>query len=125
MKLIVDEVVYDVLESLHGASLGDLRRLKKDLGSTVRTINSTFTRLGEESQSDSFDNLSLLEDDDFLQSMIGLIWLAKRKAGVDLSIADAEATPYDVFSLDFDDDDEEVEAVDPKEPETESSDPSV
>lgn len=107
MKLVVDGVGYEIVDSLNGAGLGDLRTVKRELGVTVRSIKSTFDRLGESADDPEFDNLSLLEDDDFLLSMIGLIWLSKRKAGEKLSIADAEATPFDTFSLDFDEPEED------------------
>lgn len=116
MKLVVDGVGYEIVESLNGAGLGDLRTAKKELGVTVRSIKSTFDRLGEEAQAREdagleYDNLALLEDDDFLLSMIGLIWLSKRKAGESITIAEAEATPFDTFQLDFDDEDEAVAEV--------------
>lgn len=118
MKLIVDEVAYDITESLQGAALGDLMNLKlktrrpedKFLGVTVRFITDTFTEMGKQAQSEEFNGLDLLGDEDVLSAMVGLIYLARRKSGEKIEVADAEATSFSSFYLDADDDDvDEVE----------------
>lgn len=125
MKIVIDSVVYDVMESMQGAALGDLRTLKKETGVSVRSISQTFMNMGERMKDDDgdLDPSLLLEDEDFLDSMIGLIWLARRKAGEKVTLEDAADTSFNAFHLDFDDDEEEPEL--PKDEAAESTDPSV
>ena len=122
MKLIVDGTAYDITESLQGAAIGDLMKLKvktktpEFLGVTVKFIQDTFFALGDRMQNeDDFDPIELLGDEAFLNSAVGLIWLARRKAGEQLEISDAEATPFNKFSIEPDVDElEEAVGDDPK-----------
>jgi hypothetical protein len=111
VKLVVADVHYDITESLQGATLGDLMNLKLKtrrpddgfIGVTVPFIQSTFVDTGTRMQSDGFDPLELLGDEAFLSAMIGVIYLARRKAGEPISVADAAETPFTSFRMEDDD----------------------
>lgn len=118
MKLVVDDVAYDITESLQGAALGDLMNLKlktrrpddKFLGVTVRFIQDTFESIGTRMQGDGFDPIDLLGDVEFLSAMTGLIYLARRRAGDRIEVSDAANTGFSSVHIEPD---EDVEA--PKE----------
>jgi hypothetical protein len=123
MKLIIGDKKYDVHESIQHVALGDVLQLKKQSAAdgeppvTVKTIQATFTRMREVTKTEGFNPVDLLEDDDFLRSMIGLIFVARRRAGEDITFEDAANTPFDSFHLDTDgDEEEESEEADPKVP---------
>lgn len=115
MKLAVDGVEYDVVDAISKAALGDLLKLKVKTktsefpGVTVKTIQKCFTTIGDLVQSEDFDVLDLLGDEDFLINMTGLIYLARRQAGEHLEVSDAAAVSFSSVEFIMDDD-EVVEA---------------
>jgi len=120
MKLLLSDVEYDVVDSLQGAALGHLMELKIKskrpddgfAGVTVPSIQRMFMGLGELAKEDGFEEIDLLGDLEFLDSIIGLVFLARRKAGEQVSYAEVRDTlTFDSFSFVADPD--EVEA-DPK-----------
>lgn len=120
MKLIVNDVVYDVTASLQNAALGDLLTLKLKtktvdfLGVTVKFIQDTFTAVGQRmTEQPDFDPLELLGDEDFLRAMSGLIFLARRGVGETLDVAEAFKTKFQQFRIEPED--EDVDDAGPKE----------
>ena len=120
MKLIVNDVTYDVTASLQNAALGDLLTLKlktKDpefLGVTVKFIQDTFTAVGQRMTDEpDFDPLELLGDEDFLRAMSGLIFLARRGVGETLDVSEAFDTKFQQFRIEPED--EDVDDAGPKE----------
>ena len=120
MKLIVNDVVYDVTASLQNAALGDLLTLKLKtktpdfLGVTVKFIQDTFTSVGQRMTDEpDFDPLELLGDEDFLRAMSGLIFLARRGVGETLDVSEAFDTKFQQFRIEPED--EDVDDAAPKE----------
>lgn len=120
MKLIVNDVVYDVTASLQNAALGDLLTLKLKtktsdfLGVTVKFIQDTFTAVGQRMTDEpNFDPLELLGDEDFLRAMSGLIFLARRGVGETLDVSEAFDTKFQQFRIEPED--EDVDDAAPKE----------
>jgi len=111
----VNDVIYDVTDSLQNAALGDLLKLKVKTktpefkGVTVRSIQESFTAVGERMTEDGFEPIDLLGDEDFLRSMAGLIFLARRNSGEQLEVADAFDTRFSAFRIEPDDDELEVD----------------
>lgn len=127
MKLRIGDQVYDVVESMRGSALGDLRDLMKQTAAagepvTVKTIQEMFTHMGEQMKDKKFTPLDLLTDDEFLRNMIALVWLARRKEGETITLEDAAATPFTDISLVFDADEEDEDS--PKDEADESPAPS-
>lgn len=120
MKLIVNDVVYDVTASLQNAALGDLLTLKLKtktvdfLGVTVKFIQDTFAAVGQRMTDEpDFDPLELLGDEDFLRAMSGLIFLARRGVGETLDVSEAFDTKFQQFRIEPED--EDVDDAAPKE----------
>jgi len=120
LKLIVNDVVYDVTASLQNAALGDLLTLKLKtktvdfLGVTVKFIQDTFTSVGQRMTDEpDFDPLELLGDEDFLRAMSGLIFLARRGVGETIDVAEAFETKFQQFRIEPED--EDVDDAGPKE----------
>lgn len=113
MRIIINGEAYSLQESVGGAHLGDLMQLKAQSktagfpGVTVPSITGLFKRLGE--LPDDFEEINLLDDDDFLANVVGVMYLARRKAGENISYQDAAAVAWDDFH--FDGDEEEVESA--------------
>jgi len=120
LKLIVNDVTYDVTASLQNAALGDLLTLKLKtktpdfLGVTVKFIQDTFTSVGQRMTDEpDFDPLELLGDEDFLRAMSGLIFLARRGVGETLDVSEAFDTKFQQFRIEPED--EDVDDAAPKE----------
>jgi hypothetical protein len=113
ISIRVGSETYSLQDSVNGASLGDLYALKMQTrrdgspGVSVKTISETFTRVGELAAGDAFSPLDLLDDDVFIQNMIGVVFLARRKAGEPVTVADASDVSFnDIEFIDEDDEDE-------------------
>lgn len=108
--------VFSLEESVNGATLGDLYALKVQTrvdgspGVSVKTISDTFIRIGERAQEPDFEQLELLDDDVFLQNMVGIVFLARRKAGHEITVADAGRVSFNDIELIADEAEEEAEA---------------
>jgi len=120
LKLIVNDVVYDVTASLQNAALGDLLTLKLKtktvdfLGVTVKFIQDTFTTVGQRMTDEpEFDALELLGDEGFLRAMSGLIFLARRGVGETIDVSEAFDTKFQQFRIEPED--EDVDDAGPKE----------
>ena len=125
MIIRVNGVSYDIVDALGGSALGDLLVLKLKTktpdfkGVTVPFIQKCFADLGKKSEEAEaggveFNPLDLLGDDDFLYSMIGLVFLAKRAAGEEVTVDEVKTTKFSDIQLESDEDDEEE--ADPKAP---------
>jgi hypothetical protein len=99
-------------ESVNGATLGDLYSLKVQTrkdgypGCSVKTISDTFTRIGELANRDDFSPLDMLHDDDFIQNLIAVIFLARRKAGEQVTVEDAGQVSFNDIAFIVDDEDD-------------------
>lgn len=104
---------YSLQESVAGASLGDLYALKVQTrrdgfpGVSVKTISETFERIGELAAEGGLKPADLLDDDAFLQNMIGLVFLARRKAGESITVEDAGRVSFTDIAFEVDDDEDE------------------
>lgn len=109
---------FDLATSVNDASLGDLYVLKTKTrspafaGVSVKSIAHTFERIGVASKVDGFETIDLLDDEEFIINMVGLVFLARRKAGETITVEQAGRVAFtDLEFIDDDDDDEpEVEA---------------
>lgn len=100
MGVKISGVVYDT-DTVGKAPIGDLFRLRQwtghELGMpvSIKTINNTFERLGRESEQaeaeakrreeaglepdpEAWSELDLLDDPEFMLSLIGIVYLSKR-----------------------------------------------
>ena len=105
---------YSLQESVNGATLGDLYTLKVQTrrdgspGVSVKTISDTFTRVGEAAAADGFNPLDLLDDDVFIQNMVGVVFLVRRKAGEAVTFDDAAQVSFNDIQFISDEDDEDA-----------------
>lgn len=120
-KLRVGEEVFGLEESVSGASLGDLYQLKVQTsrdglpGVSVKTISEALTRAGERASEPNFDTLDLLDDEVFLQNLVGLVFLARRSAGQQVTFEQAAQVSFQDIEL-IADDTEEPELPKDEEP---------
>lgn len=104
-QIRVGETVYSLEDSVNGAALGDLYALKvqtrKDgsAGVSVKTISDTFVRIGEAASEPGFNTLSLLDDAEFIQNFIGVAFLARRKAGEQVTFEDAGRVSFNDLQI--------------------------
>lgn len=110
MKLIVDGEPYEVRGVLRYATLGDMDDLHEQSGGavTIPFIEDTFTRLSRDESTDR----DLRADRDFIRSVAGLVFLAKRSAGVECTWDDARRQKYTEIRFEV-----EVDEESPKDPE--------
>jgi hypothetical protein len=107
MKISIDDTEYELFDSIGGAALGDLKVLKAS-GVTVKSIKAMFDQM-EVIFRDGGDTLDLLEDELFLDNIIAVIYLSRRKAGEDITLADAAKVSFQSVHLVM-----EEEDLDPK-----------
>jgi len=94
-QIKLGDTLYSLEESVNDATLGDLYALKMQTktadftGVSLKTLSTMFARFGDLSSNPDFNTMDLLDDEDFLINMTGLIWLAKRKAGEPVTFAEA------------------------------------
>jgi len=96
-----------------------IRQVFRDLGDRVLTAAAAAKAAEDlaeagtplEDPPEEFDYVELLGDEDFLGALTGLVYLARRKAGDSIEVADAARTGFN--SVQMVPDDDEVEA-DPK-----------
>lgn len=115
-KIIISGVAYGLDDSLGRASLGDLYTLKLKLGVSVKTITTTFQKFGELGENEDFSPLDLLDDAEVIRNLQGIVFLARRKAGENISVEDAGAVSFMDIEFELDDDDAEAAAEAPKAP---------
>ena len=114
MKAVIAGVEYS-LESVNESSLGDLYSLKvqtktKDFGGvSLKTIAQTFERVGQLAQNPDFETLDLLDDEEFIINIVGVVFLVRRKSGEAITLDDARAISFTEFELVDDDEADEVE----------------
>ena len=115
----VGDSTYSLQESVNGATLGDLYALKVQTrrdgspGVSVKTISETFQRVGAASAVEGFNPLELLDDDVFIQNMVGVVFLARRKAGEPVTFDEAGQVAFnDIRFISDDDEDEDATPLD-------------
>jgi hypothetical protein len=121
----VGEQVYDIVEAISGASLRDLKYLGRETSSkdypkvTVKSMQDMFNRMGELLDAEGAEPVDLLSDDGFLANIIGVVWLARRKAG-ERELTYDEAGDIGFGDISFPDDEEDDapkdEAAEPADP---------
>ena len=77
-------------------------------GVSVKTISETFVRVGELAATEGFSPLDLLDDDVFIQNMIGVVYLARRKAGEQITVDDAADVSFNDIEFITEDDEEDA-----------------
>lgn len=102
MKLTIDGTTYEVTDAIQKATLGDLYVLKAKHAVSVKTIRDTFQRM-----QGSTDQLDFLDDADVFKSLIGIIWLCRRKAGEDTSMEACEQVPMSDLLITQEDEEQE------------------
>lgn len=114
ISIRVADETYSLQESVNGASLKDLYSLKVQTrkdgspGVSVKTISETFVRIGELAATEGFSPLDLLDDDVFIQNMIGVVYLARRKAGEQITVDDAADVSFNDIEFITEDDEEDA-----------------
>lgn len=112
ISIRVGSETYSLQDSVNGASLGDLYALKVQTrkdgspGVSVKTISETFVRIGQQAASDDFSAVDLLDDDEFIQNMIGVVFLARRRAGEKITVDDAADVAFNDIEFITEDDEE-------------------
>ena len=117
---------FDITEALGGAAIGDLLTLKLKsktpdfLGVSVPSIQKCFVAMGAKAdaaaaEGKEFQTLDLLGDEEFLYSMLGLIFLARRSSGKPVTWEQVGKTKFSDVELIADDDEDKAEE-DPKAP---------
>lgn len=110
-RIRVGDSVYGLEESVNDAALGDLLVLKVKTktadysGVSIKTIADTFTALGKKAEAEDFTPLSLLDDESFIVNMIGIVFLARRKAGETVTFEDASRASFTDIQILADEDD--------------------
>lgn len=110
MRIELDGNTYDLSEAVSKAKLNDLMELKVKTqasgeGVSVKSIRATFMRMGEtfkamSGQSDDVTDdemaqllsdafLELLSDTDFVRNFVGVMFLARRRAGEKVTVEEA------------------------------------
>ena len=127
MIIRINEESFDITEALGGAAIGDLLTLKLKsktpdfLGVSVPSIQRCFVAMGAKAEAAAeaggeFKMLDLLGDEEFLYSMLGLIFLARRSAGEVVTWESVGRTKFTDIELIADDDEEAEAEEDPKAP---------
>jgi hypothetical protein len=128
MKFIISGQDYPLEESIQGAALGDLLALKLQTktedfkGVTVSSIQKMFVTLGEQVSQPDFNFLDVLGDEDFLRNIVGLVFLARRKSGEQLTYEVASRISFTDIQLATEPEPEEDA---PKDEAAASTDPSA
>lgn len=133
------DVEYDINDTLNNVSLGNLKILQKSTkdgdypGTTRKLIKDTLNGWGDkqivlletwrkenpDADDDDFvplDGDEFLADPNFVESVIGLIFLARRAAGSKDTVQDAADTPLSRWRFKPDEDEIEVESGPKEEP---------
>ena len=84
-------------------------------GVSVKTISEALTRAGERASEPNSNTLDLLDDEVFLQNLVGLVFLARRRAGQNVSVDEASQVSFQDIEL-IADDTEEPELPKDEEP---------
>lgn len=94
MKLQIRDVQYDWTATMAEGTLGDWRDLKKQTGFGRQSLQRALIRFEEVKTPGE-----VLEDVDLMSAIIALIWLCRRHAGEEVTIAEAEKVRLDEFNF--------------------------
>lgn len=118
MKISISGEEYPLFEAIGQAELGDLHALLKQSGVTISSIKAMFGHVLEHFRSGG-KSLELFEDLDYIDNVTGVVFLALRRAGHDITLADARRVPaFDVFLVFEDDDADPKGEAEPRETST-------
>lgn len=129
MKLVIDGNTYDIETAITQATLKNLlamqRQSKTATGFEVSlvSIQEMWERVGKLLQDPKFDQRTLIKDADFMVNMAGVMFLARRKAGEELTFDQASDVTWNGYSIEPDDD--EVVEEGPKDEAEESTSDSA
>ena len=96
MKLVVDGTEYDIWDSVNLATLGDLDDLQEQ-SSTAKFdgVTDPYIREAWKIGAELVESgKSLRESQQFRRAIMGILFLAKRRVGEDVSWADVRKIPY-------------------------------
>ena len=96
MKLVVDGTEYDIWDSVNLATLGDLDDLQEQ-SSTAKFdgVTDPYIRDAWKIGAELVESgKSLRESQQFRRAIMGILFLAKRRVGEDVSWADVRKIPY-------------------------------
>lgn len=95
-RIRIGSEVYDLQSAVGGATLNDLKRLQLQTksewlptGVTPESIQESLEWLAERAQEEDFKEIEVLGNLSFLDNIAGIVFLARRKAGEFLEVADA------------------------------------
>jgi hypothetical protein len=126
LVLNIGDETFDLWDAVQGATLGDLEDLqtwsKKDgfAGVTVETIDGLMNHIddvtkqvlsGGGEDAGRKIGLAMVSDSLYLRCVPGVIWLCWRRAGRDVSYADARNVPAMNIWFDVEDDDDDPKAL--------------
>lgn len=96
MKLVIGDVEYDIWDSVNYATLGDLDDLQEQSSTpTFDGVTDPYIRSAWKIAAELVDQgRSLRESKEFRRAIMGIVFLAKRKAGEEVSWAEVRAVPY-------------------------------
>lgn len=103
MKLVLGDAEYDVMESLNFATLGALVDLQEQSATAkFEGITDPYIRDAFVKASELPAGTPLRGQLDFTRALMGIVFLAKRRAGEDVSYAQVREIPYHEAKLRLD-----------------------
>lgn len=125
MKLIVGDKKYPLQEAIQGATLQNLYALKMQTkgpgtnGIGIKSLRDAFQRMQDSAPKDGTpaDPLDFLEDAENLLALQAMVWLCKRHAGENVTVAEANDFPLSKIGFESE---EATEAEDPTEARTDT-----
>jgi hypothetical protein len=121
LKLTLRGESYDLIEAVSEATMQTLKVLNVSSARsggeafpavTPRTIQECFTTLAAKYNDPTFNQMELLDDIAFLSNMQGIVFLARRKRGDQITFD--EAGDFAPSELGFEPDEEDAEEAAPK-----------
>lgn len=102
MKLVLGETEYDVWDSVNYATLGALDDLQTQSCTTdFEGITDPYIRAAFIRAADLPSGTSLRGQQDFLRALMGIVFLAKRRAGEKVTFAEVREIEYHSAKLRF------------------------
>ena len=110
MKLIVGDKKYPLQEAIQGATLQNLYTLKLQTkgpgtpGIGIKSLRDAFQRMQDSAPKDGTpaDPLDFLEDAENLLALQAMVWLCKRHAGENVTVAQANDFPLSRIGFETD-----------------------
>lgn len=123
MKLIVAGKKYPLQEAIQGATLRNLYVLKMQSGVGIKSLRDAFKRM-ESAQTPKdgtpADPLDFLESEDNLLALQAMVWLCKRHAGENVTVAEANDFPLSQIGFEAEQEETGGTAEDPTQARTDT-----